>query len=80
MVFAKDELHCDIFALMLFIQRIFVRPCELEDISQAYFYPSIVGIVLGSSVFSVSRFQSQIPYMFLAWLFEPMRGVIHFRC
>ena len=33
MVFAKDELHCGIFALVLFIQRIFVGPCELADIS-----------------------------------------------
>ena len=69
MVFVDDELHCDIFALVLFIQRIFVGPCELVDISQAYFFSSIVGIVLGPSVFGVSRFESQIPYMFLAWLF-----------
>ena len=38
MVFTKDELHCDIFALVLFIQRVFVGPCELADISQAYFF------------------------------------------
>ena len=66
MVFTKDELHCDIFDLVLFIQRIIVRPCELADISQAYIFSSIVGIVLGPSVFGVLRFQSQIPYMFLA--------------
>ena len=38
MVFAEDELHCDIFALVLIIQQIFVGACELEDISQAYFF------------------------------------------
>ena len=78
MVFAEDELHYDIFALVLFIQWIFIRPCKLADISQAYVFSSIVGIVLGPSVFGVSRFQSQISYMFLAWIFEPMKGVIHF--
>ena len=35
MVFAEDELHCDIFALVLITQRIFVVPCELADISWA---------------------------------------------
>ena len=33
MVFVDDELHCDIFALVLIIQRILVRPCELAEIS-----------------------------------------------
>ena len=66
MDFAEDELHCDIFALVLFIQRIFDEPCELADISQDYFFSSIVSIILGPSIFGVSRFQSQIPYMFLA--------------
>ena len=42
MVFTKDELHCDIFALVLIIQRVFVGPCELADISQDYFFhPSL---------------------------------------
>ena len=43
------------FAVVLFIQRIFVRPCELANISQTFFSP-IVGIVLGPSVFGVSGF------------------------
>ena len=38
MVFAKDEIHCDIFAPVLFIQWIFVEPCELVDISQVLFF------------------------------------------
>ena len=64
--------------LVLFIQHVFIGSCDLADISHAYFFSSIVGIVLGPSVFGFSRFQSQIQYMFLAWLFEPMRVVIHF--
>ena len=79
MVFFEDELHCDIFALVLIIQRIFVGPCELADMSHVLFFSSIVVIVLGPSVFYILSFQSQIPHMFLTWLFEPMRGVIHFR-
>ena len=43
-----------------------------------YFFSSIVGIVKGPFFFRVLRFQSQIPHMFLAWLFEPMKGVIHY--
>ena len=78
MVFAEDELHYDIFALVLFIKWIFVEPYELANISHVLFFSSIVSIVLGPFVFGVSRFQSQIPYMFPAWLFEPMRGVIHY--
>ena len=43
MVFIKDKLHCDIFALVLIIQRIFVGPCELVDISLAlFFHPLLV--------------------------------------
>ena len=61
MVFDEDELYCDIFALVLFIQWIFVEPCELANISHVLFFSSIVGIVLGPFVFGVSRFQSQIP-------------------
>ena len=67
MVFAEDELHCDIF---------FSSIVYLADLCSAMrvgrhvlgfsFFSSIVGIVLGPSVFGVSRFQSQIPYMFLA--------------
>ena len=38
MVFAEDELHYAIFALVLIIQQIFVGACELADISQAYFF------------------------------------------
>ena len=38
MVFAKDALQCDSFALILIIQQIFVRPCELANISQAFFF------------------------------------------
>ena len=56
MVFTEDKLHCDIFALVLIIQRIFVGPCELANISQALFFSSIVGVVLGPSVFGVLRF------------------------
>ena len=78
MVFSKDELHCDIFAPVLFIQWIFVEPYELTKISHVLFLSSIVGIVLGPFVFGVSRFQIQIPYMFLAWTFESMRGVFHY--
>ena len=37
MVFPKDDLHGDIFASVLFIQWIFVRSCELVDISQILF-------------------------------------------
>ena len=56
MVFAEDKLHCDIFALVLFIQLIFVRSCKLVDISHAYIFSSIVGIILGPSIFGVLRF------------------------
>ena len=38
MVFSEDDLHCDFFSLVLIIQRIFVGPCELADISQALFF------------------------------------------
>ena len=48
MVFSEDELHCDIFAPVLFIQWIFVRSCELENISHELFFSSIVGVVLRS--------------------------------
>ena len=58
MVFAKDEFYCDIFAPVLFIQWIFVEPCELVNISHVLFFLSIVGIVLGPSIFGVSRCQS----------------------
>ena len=58
MVFTEDELHCDIFAVVLIIQWIFVGPCELANISHVLFFSFIVGIVLGPSVFCVSRFQS----------------------
>ena len=56
MIFAKDELQYDIFAQILFIQWIFVEPCELADISPALFFSSVVGIVLGPSVYCVPRF------------------------
>ena len=79
MVFTEDELHCEIFSLVLIIQRIFVGLCELTNISYSLFFSSIISVVLGPSVFYVSRFQSQIPHMFLAWLFESMGGVIYFR-
>ena len=38
MAFIEDELHCDIFALVLIIQRIFVGSCELTIISQVLFF------------------------------------------
>ena len=60
MVFAEDELHCDIFAPILFIQWIFVEPYKLANISQVQFFSSIIGIVVGPSIFCISRFQSQI--------------------
>ena len=44
MVFAEDELHCDVFAPVLFIQQIFVGPCELEDISQAFFFHPLLAL------------------------------------
>ena len=37
MVFSKDDLYCDIFAPVLFIQWIFIGPCELKDISLVLF-------------------------------------------
>ena len=48
MFFAEDELHCDIFALVLFIQWIFVGSCELENISHELFFSSNIGVVVGS--------------------------------
>ena len=43
MVFAEDELHCDIFVLLLFIQWIFIKPYELANISQVlFFHPFLV--------------------------------------
>ena len=44
MVFAEDELQCDIFALVLFIQRIFVGPCELANISHAFFFHPLLAL------------------------------------
>ena len=79
MVFAEDELHCDIFALVSFIQWIFVEPYEFANISWILFFSSIVGVVVGPSIFYISRFQSH-SYMFLAWLFEPMARATHFGC
>ena len=38
MVFTEDELHCDIFAVVLIIQWIFVGPCELANISHVLFF------------------------------------------
>ena len=38
MVFTYDKLHCDIFALVLFIQWIFVEPCKLANISLILFF------------------------------------------
>ena len=44
MIFTEDELYCDIFAPILFIQWIFVKPCELADISQAYFFHPLLAL------------------------------------
>ena len=44
MVFTEDELHCDIFALVWIIQRIFVGSCELTDISQALFFHPLLSL------------------------------------
>ena len=54
MVFAEDELHYDSFALVLFIQHIFIRPCELVDISQAYFFHPLLAL-FGDPLSLVSR-------------------------
>ena len=44
MVFTEDELHCDIFALVLIIQWIFVGPYELVDISLALFFHPLLAL------------------------------------
>ena len=54
MVFTEDRLHCDIFALVLIIQLIFVGPCELANISQALFFHQLLALFWGPLSF-VSR-------------------------
>ena len=44
MVFSKDKLHCHIFTLVLFIYHIFIGPCELANISQAYFFHPLLAL------------------------------------
>ena len=73
MVFTEDELHCDIFLQYRLFNGSLLSHASWQTFLMYYFFSSIVGIVLGPSIFGVSRFQSQIPYMFLALLFEPMR-------
>ena len=57
MIFIEDGLHCDIFALVLIIQRIFVESCELANISQALFFSSIVDVVMGPLSFMSRDFR-----------------------
>ena len=41
-------------------------------------FSSIIEVIIGQSVFCVSRFQSQIPLIFIVRIFESMERVIHF--
>ena len=78
MAFAEDELHCDILSLVIVYSTDLCWAIRVGKHFSSLFFSSIVGIVLGPSIFSVSRFHSKIPYMFLARIFEPMKEVIHF--
>ena len=64
--FLEDDLHGDILASILFIQWIFVGPCELANISRML---TIARVIIRHFVFCVSRFQSQIPHMFFVRIF-----------
>ena len=77
MVFSEDELHCDIFAPVLFSGSLLSHASWQTFIMYYFFHPLLAFFWDPLSLVSLD-FKVRFPYMFLAWIFEPMRGVIHF--
>ena len=58
MVFSKDELHCDVLPQYCLFNGSLLSHASCQTFLMYYFFSAMVGIVLGPSIFVVSRFQS----------------------
>ena len=76
-VFAKDELHNNIFLQYCLFSGSFLGLYKLTNISQVLFFIHYRGCYM-TLLFFVSRYFRVSFRMILAWLFEPMVGVTHF--
>ena len=75
---------------MIFIETFFLQCCLFSGyllghaswwtFLKCYFFSSIAKVIVRDSAFCVSRFQSQIPHMFIVGLLDVMARVTHVEC